>query len=325
MKEFPSVSDDGVYDTSRPNVRRSMALLALGALVGLAIAGYGLFTAKGTRSRSVPPEAVALVNQRPVLRSDFMTQAQVQFAVPYDELTVEQRAATLEDMLAEELRMQRGLEIDLPSYDPDVRSALVAGVELEVAADVLAQQPTDEQLHAFYEANKGKYSSEGVLRLRDLVVSEDESRNHKEALAVAASAILALRGGTPLATVIQQYRLKDSGRLTNAGKVDIDDIFEFAVQAKFTPKLFEALKPLNAGQVSEPVEEADGAHLIYVMARRRPLAQGFDAAKNSVWSDYKAAAQARVNKGNLEYLRNRADILIAPEYVDAEVKARAKL
>ena len=318
------MSDDGVYDTTRPDVRRSMALLALGALVGLAIAGYGLFTARGTRSRSVPPEAVALVNQRPILRSDFMAQAQAQFALPFDELTVEQRATTLEDMLAEELRMQRGLEIDLPSYDPDVRSALVAGVELEVAADVVAQQPTDEQLHAFYEANKSKYSSEGVLRLRDLVVTEDGTRDHKEALAAAKSAIMALRGGTPLGTVIQQYRLRDSGRLVNGGKVDVDDIFEFAVEAKFTPRLSEALKPLNAGDVSEAVEEADGVHLVYVMARRRPLAQGFDAAKNAVWSDYKTAAQARVNKGNLEYLRDRADILIAPEYATAEVKARAR-
>jgi len=300
-----------------------MALLALGALVGLALAGYGLFTAQGTRSRSVPPEAVALVNQRPILRSDFMAQAQAQYTMPFDELTIEQRTATLEDMLAEELRMQRGLEIDLPSYDPDVRAALVAGVELEVSADVVAQLPTDEQLRAFYEANKAKYSTEGVLRLRDLVVIEDGARDHKAALAAAKSAIAALRGGTSLATVIQQYRLRDSERLMNGGKVDLDDLFEFAVAAKFTPKLFEALQPLNAGDVSEAVEESDGVHLVYVLARRRPLAQGFEAAKNAVWSDYKTAAQARVNKGNLEYLRNRADVLIAPEYAAAEGKAHA--
>ena len=317
--------DQGIYDTSRANVRRSMAMLALGAAVGLLIAGYGLFTARGTRSRSVPAEAVALVNQRPILRSDFMAQAEGQYAKPFAELTQPQRAATLEDMLAEELRMQRGLEIDLPSYDPDVRAALVAGVELEVAADVLAQQPTDEQLRTFYESNRGKYSSEGLVQLRDLVVTEDATRDHKEALAAASRAIAALRGGTALANVIQQYRLKDSGRLMNGGKVDVEDIFEFALQAKFSPKLYEALKPLNAGEVSEPVEDSDGVHVIYVAARRRPLAQGFDAAKNAVWSDYKAALQARVNRGNLEYLRNRADILIAPDYAQAETQAHAKL
>lgn len=316
---------DGVYDISQPNVRRSMALLALGALIGLVIAGYGLFTARGTRSHSVPPEAVALVNQRPVLRSDFMAQAQVQYAMPFDELTLEQRTATLEDMLAEELRMQRGLEIDLPSYDPDVRAALVAGVELEVAADVLAQQPTDEQLHTFYEATKSQYSTEGVLRLRDMVVIEDAARDHKEAQTAANTAMMALRGGTPLATVMQQYRLKDSGRLKSGSKIDVDDMFEFAVRAKLTPRLFAALDPLNAGDVSEPVEESDGFHLVYVVARRRPLAQDFESARNSIWAAYKAAAQARVNKGNVQYLRNRADILIAPDYAAAEKQASAKL
>jgi parvulin-like peptidyl-prolyl isomerase len=302
-----------------------MIMLAAGALIGLGIAGYGLFTAKGTRSRSVPAEAVALINQRPVLRSDFETQAQVQYAMPFDELTLEQRAATLEDMIAEELRMQRGLEIDLPSYDPDVRAGLVAGVELEVAADVLAQQPTDEQLRSYYQANRAKYSSEGVMRLRDLVIPEDSHHSRAEALAEAKLVVAALRGGTPLASVIQQHKLKDSGRLMNGGKVDIEDIFEFAVKAKFTPRLFEAVTPLNAGEASEPVNESDGVHVIYVMQRRRAVAQGFEAAANSVWTDYKAAARAHVNKGNLEYLRNRADILIAPEYVQAEQRAHAQM
>ena len=316
------MSDEGIYDISQPSVRRSMIMLAAGALIGLAIAGYGLFTARGTRSRTVPPEAVALVNQRPVLRSDFMAQAQAQFSLPFDKLSLAQRTQTLEDMLAEELRTQRGLEIDLPSYDPDVRAALVAGVEIEVAADVLAQQPTDEQLHALYEANKGKYSSEGIMRLRDLIVTEGPNRNRSDALAAATAAAAALRGGTSLASVMQRYNLHDSGRFTNNGVVDTEDIFEFAVQAKVDPKLFAAIAPLNSGEVSEPVEETDGVHLVYVVMRRRAVAQGYEAAANTVWNDYKAAAQARVNKGNLKYLRNRADILIAPEYVESELKAR---
>src|SRR5271155_2950543 len=125
-----------------------MVLLASGALIGLAIAGYGLFTAKGTRSRSVPPEAIALVNQRQILRSDFMTQTQTEFTSPFAQTSHEQREKVLEDMINEELMVQRGLEIDLPSYDPDVRNALLAGVELEVTADVLAQQPTTAELRA---------------------------------------------------------------------------------------------------------------------------------------------------------------------------------
>ena len=55
--------------------RRSTLMMAGGAILGLVIAGYGLFTAKGTVVHRVPPEDAALVNQRPILMSDLIAQA----------------------------------------------------------------------------------------------------------------------------------------------------------------------------------------------------------------------------------------------------------
>jgi len=296
---------DEFFDVSKVSVRRSMVLLASGAIIGLIIAGYGLFTAKGTRSRAVPPEAVALVNQRQILRSDFMTQAQGQFAVPFAQTSMAQRQQTIEAMVDEELMMQRGLEIDLPSYDPDVRNALVAGVELEVTADVLAQQPTPEQLRAYYEQHKDRYSSEGVMQLRDMVATARDS---------TARAAEDLRHGQPLETVIKQYGLKDSGRLMDAGHIDTGDIFQFAVRAKLDDVLYQAAAPLKSGEVSEPVPRSDGVHLIVMIQHRLPVPQSFEQASDRVWSDLKKEAQAKVQAANLAYLRSRADIMIAPEY-----------
>jgi parvulin-like peptidyl-prolyl isomerase len=302
------------FDLRKTSVRRSMVLLGSGALIGLLIAGYGLFTAKGTRSRGVPPEAVALVNQRPILRSDFMTQAQTQFTVPFAQNTPEQRHKVLEDMLNEELMMQRGLEIDLPSYDPDVRNALVAGVELEVTADVLAQQPTPEELRAYYDLHKDKYSSEGVMQLRDLVVKTDAAQPLAAAHATAAQAVAALRKDQALEAVIKKYALIDSGHFMDAGHVDTGDIFQFAVRAKTDDATFNATLPLKDGEVSEPIDESDGVHLILMLKHRFPVAQSFEEASNRVWTDLKNEAQSKVNAANISYLRSRADIIIAPEY-----------
>jgi hypothetical protein len=301
------------FDIHNPSVRRSMVLLAAGALIGLAIAGYGLFTAKGTRSHGVPPEAIALVNQRQILRSDFMTQTQAQFTVPFEQSTLEQRHKVLEDMINEELMMQRGLEIDLPSYDPAVRNALVAGVELEVTADVLAQQPTSEQLRAYYEAHKDKYSSEGVMQLRDLVAKTDAA--HAEAArATAAAAIAALRKGQPLEAVSRKFGLVDSGRFMDSGHVDTGNIFQFAVRAKTDDATYNATLPLKDGEVSDPIPLADGVHLVAMIKHRFPVAQSFEEATNGVWTDVKNEAQARVNAANLAYLRSRADIVVDAEY-----------
>jgi parvulin-like peptidyl-prolyl isomerase len=301
------------FDISKPSVRRSMTLLASGALIGLAIAGYGLFTAKGTRWSAVPPEAVALVNQRQILRSDFMTQAQAQFALPFAQTTREQRRSVLEDMINEELMVQRGLEIDLPSYDPDVRNALVAGVELEVTADVLSQQPTPDELRAYYERHSDKYSTEGVMQLRDLVVKTDASHPMPAARATALAAVAALRRGQPPGAVITRFDLADSGRFMDAGHADTGDIFQFALRAKLDDTLYQATLPLRDGEVSDPVAESDGVHLIVMIKHRFPVQQTFEEAGNQVWTDVKKEAQAKVRSANLTYLRSRADIVLAAE------------
>jgi hypothetical protein len=307
---------DEFFDLSKPSVRRSLVLLASGALIGLALAGYGLFTAKGTRSRNVPPEAVALVNQRQILRSDFMTQTQTEFTSPFAATTREQRKKVLAEMIDEELMVQRGLEIDLPSYDPDVRNALVAGVELEVSADVLAQQPTEAELRAYYAQHKDKYSTEGVMQLRDLLIRTDASHPAASALVAAEQAVASLHRGQPLDVVIKRFELVDSGRFMDAGHVDTGDIFQFAVRAKLDDSLYAAALPLKDGETSDPVQESDGVHVIVMIRHHFPVPQTFEEASNRVWTDARNEAQAKVRSANLAYLRSRADIMVAPGVVE---------
>jgi parvulin-like peptidyl-prolyl isomerase len=209
--------------------------------------------------------------------------------------------------------MQRGLEIDLPGYDPDVRNALVAGVELEITADVLARQPTPEELHAYYDAHKDRYSSEGVMQLRDLVVKTDAAHPAGAALATATQAVAALRRGEALETVTQRFALTDSGRFMEGGHVDAGDLFQFAVRAKTDDATFRATLALKAGEISDPITLADGVHLIVMIKHRFPVAQTFEQAGDRVWADLKKEAQARVVAANIAYLRSRADILRAPD------------
>jgi parvulin-like peptidyl-prolyl isomerase len=309
----PDLSSSAFIEAPKPQVRRSMLCYALGALIGLALAGYGLFTAKGTRSHSVPPEALALVNGRPILRSDFMTQVQSQFAAPFAQSTPEQRRQVFEDMLAEELQVQRGLEIDLPSFDPDVRAAMAAGVQLEITADVAAEQPNDNELREYYEANKGKYVGEGVMRVRDLVANT---------MANAQEAVVALRAGTPLEQVMQRYRLADSGKLMDAGHTDTGEIFEFAAKAKLGPTGYAAAAALQNGQTSDPIPQGDGAHVIVMIEHRMPVQENYAAAADQVWTDFKNDAQARVREANVRYLRSRADILLSTDARALEAKAK---
>jgi hypothetical protein len=131
----------GFWDFRRVNQARSITLFSLGAAIGLGIAGFGLLTSKGTATHVVPPENVALVNQRPILRTDFIAQTETELGKPFGEATIAERLKVLDEMIREELFVQRGLELDFPGTDPDTRTALVAAVEQQVVADVTIHQP----------------------------------------------------------------------------------------------------------------------------------------------------------------------------------------
>jgi hypothetical protein len=316
------------FDPSKPQRRRSMVLLSLGALLGLVVAGYGLFTAKGTRSHWVPPEDLALVNNRPILRSDFMTQVETQFTIAFAQSTPAQRKQVLDDMLTEELLVQRGLEIDLPSFDPDVRSTMGAGVELEISADVLAQQPTDQQLRAYYASHMSKYRSAGWLRMRDLVAkSIGGTQTVAQALSNAQRAVTALRGAAPVAQVIAQviaqvmerYRMEDSGALLDAGHVDTGEIFEFAARTKLGADVYAAATNLRAGQVSDAIPQSDGVHVVVMVEHHFPVQEDYATAADQVWMDFKKEALARGRDAEVRYLRSRADILLSADAGALEV------
>jgi parvulin-like peptidyl-prolyl isomerase len=278
--------------------RRSLVLFACGALIGLLFAGYSLFTAKGTRTSTVPTEAMALINGRPILRSDFTTQVQALFSVPFDQTTSEQRRKVLDDMIAEELSVQRGVEIDLPSFDPEVRAAMVAGVELEVTANVLAQQPSREKLREWYEKHKDQYATNATFRLRDLVA---------HAAADATKAVAALRSGKPSEYVAKEFGLEDSGRL------DTGIVFDFAAKAKLEAPVYAAASRLTAGSVSDPVVAADGVHIVIMTEHRASEPQAFEAVAERVLTDYKKQAHDQVLRSSVEFMRGRADIQLSDD------------
>lgn len=290
------------------NPRRSLILFAAGATLGLVIAGIGLFTAAGTRVSGVPAEDVALINGRHILRSDFIAQTQVETALPFAQTTKEQRLKVLNEMVDEELLVQRGLEVDLAASDPDVRAAEVAGVQLQVDADVLAQQPSDEQLEAYFTTHKDKYSAEGIMALRDLIIRPDESLSAEQAGAKAKEAAEAFRKGRDSDDIAATFGLKDSGKLERG------DLFDFAVKIKLSPVLYAAAEALSTRQAAGPIVEAGNVHLILMEKHDAGPVRSFAQVRDAVMQDYKKEEQTRVENADLKYLKGKGDIRLAPEY-----------
>ncbi|HMH28887.1 MAG TPA: peptidylprolyl isomerase [Steroidobacteraceae bacterium] len=167
-------------DPSQISNPRSFVLMAAGVLIGLVLAGYSLFTARSASNLIVPAEDVALVNQQPVSRADYLALLQTLYGVDLSHATQEQRHKVLDDMIREELFVQRGKELDVASADPDVRSALVNAVELEIAENAITSQPSEAALRQFFETHQDRYVSEGVMRVKDLVNGRDSGKTKGE-------------------------------------------------------------------------------------------------------------------------------------------------
>jgi PPIC-type PPIASE domain/SurA-like N-terminal domain len=286
-------------DVGRANSRRSFVFMGCGAVVGLMMAGYSLFTARGTSTLSVPPEDVALVNQQPISRSDYLLQLQTLYGVDLRHATAAQRRKVLDDMIREELFVQRGKELDVASTDPDVRAAMVNSVEMEIAADAVTSQPTETQLRAYYASHRARYASEGIITMRDYVFAPGEPK-------AAAEAAEALKRTPPTPALIARWHGSDSGKVA-------DEEFYFAAKIHLGEALFETARNLPDGGVSAPIARADAIHVLYMFRNNKPVPFDFDAARDQVLTDYRNDAIGHLRTGDEAFLRKRANVLIADD------------
>lgn len=281
-------------DISVLNYNRAMALMVFGALAGLFLAAYALFTAKGTSTLIVPPEDVALVNQQPIVRSDYVAQLRALYDVSPAQATPEQRRKVLEDMIREELFVQRGIELDVANSSPEVRMALVSAVEQQSATDAMTAVPAAEKLLAYYNANKARYSSDGYFIAREIVFPTTIGPQIEAARGLGADQAMARFGG------------HDSKRIAGPE-------FYFAAPVHLGEALAKLAVALPDGGVSAPVSLPDGVHLVYMEKNVRPEALEFAKAEAKVLEDYRLENARRMQVHEQEFLRKRANVLIADD------------
>jgi hypothetical protein len=281
-----------------PSARRSLILCALGALIGLAIAGLGLFTAKGTRSSGVPAEDVALVNQVPILMSDYVLQLRALDDVSLSAATPAQKRKVLEDMIREELYVQRGIELGMQADTTEVRTALVGAVEAQSAADATMAQPTEADLQAYYQANREVFADEGSMVLDDHILPATAT---PRAIAAARAALVAGHGDAA--------RERQAAPLS--GKMAQGTEFYFAARIHLGNRLFAVARAMHPGEVSAPVALPDGVHLLVMKANKMPVPPPFELVRDRVLTAYVEAQTKLLTSANERFLRKRADIQTA--------------
>lgn len=289
--------------------RRPVALGLAAAVAGLVVAGFGVFHPAPRDLTAAPPGDVALVNQQPILMSDFIDETQNAIGGQFSDATPAQKAKVLQGMIDQELLVQRALALNLPEEDTNVRESLADGVNNQIVASVLANPPNEDALRAYFAAHRADYASKGLMNLTDLVLHvggyENVDQSVEQAMADAAQAVYELRSGSTLDYVQQHFSMMDSGKVSG-------DTLDFAAQIHLGPKLFAAAQGLSDGQVSEPIADRDGVHVLVMHHRVAPIPADFDSVRNNVYNDYLKAEEAQQQQANLKFLRSTAQVIIAP-------------
>lgn len=283
------------FAANRVSATRSLALMAFGAVTGLVLAGYSLFTAHSTTTLFVPADDVALVNQQPITRADYYAQTQTDYGIDFPKATLSERKRVLNDMIREELFVQRGKELDVAETDPDVRAAMVNSVEQMAAADVMTAKPDQAKLHAYYNTHLDRYAEEGIMTVKDLVFEKAGDANQ---------AMGAIQGGSPVPAALERFHGRDSGK-------ENGDDFYFAAKIHLGDKLFAVARSLPTGGISSPVDMADGAHVLVMTKNKLPQPRDFQTALPQLLDDYRNDGIKRVMLQYNAFLKKRANILIA--------------
>jgi hypothetical protein len=212
-------------------------------------------------------------------------------------------------MIDDELMVQRNLALDLPEQDTDVRMAMIDGVTSQVNAGVVATDVTDEELIGFYNAHRDKYTSSGSMTLNDLVLHvggfENTDQTIEQAMADAKQAVYEMRSGATQDYIKEHFGFVESGKVSGEEE-------DFAAKLHLGPKLYAIASAMADGEISEPVADSDGVHVMVMQQRRQPVFADFASVRNNVFSDYVASQQAKAQAENLKFLRGNAQILLAP-------------
>ena len=270
----------------------SVGWLIVGAIGGLAAAAYGLLE-RPQNLLPLPDTAVASVNGTPLTSAQL--NAALQSALPRDQIaTDEQRAQMVSQLIDEELLVQRGVDLGMPTTEPSVRAAIVQSMVASVTAEADAADPSDDELRQFLTAHPDRYTYSNALRV-DAWIADEEAAARQ---------------------LVAKLRQTDSVEVDDSTR-RVPGLPETAVPLQrlrmfIGPAIAAAAAEMPAG--SSAVFARQGRwYVIRVLEHVDAQLADLEAVRSQVLLDYRRAAADQRLADYLERLRSDADVRLAEQ------------
>ena len=266
--------------------------LAIGALVGLVAAGYGVLR-QSSGGSELPESAVASVNEI-LIGQDNFERSLARFTSPNSSASEEDKARMLQRLIDDELLVQRGVELGMTESDTEVRAAIVNSLIASITAEADSASPTDEQLEQYLADNSERFSYTSRLHV-EAWETDIES--------VAQEAATALRAGEAVTT-----------------SDDIGAVPDLPPGLMSADMLRNYLGPAITAAAADMPEDSSAVFarrgrwlVVRVVAKERAYVTELDAIRNRVLLDYRRNLADEMLEGYIDNLRQRADITVSDQ------------
>ena len=267
----------------------SLLWLAVGAIAGLAAAGYGLLERSGSGS-GLPPGAVAVVNDA-VIESRQLEGAIAQLArAGTTDVPTTAKADLLQSLIDEELLVQRGIDLGMVTSELTVRSAIVESLIASVTAEADAADPDDAELDAFMQENADRYTYASAIRLEAWTTDD-------EAIARQFVQQLESSGGTASSELVPVPGLPTA-------PAPLERLRMF-----LGPAIAAAAADIPAGN-SAVFARQGRWYVVHVLEHAEATLASLDSIRSQVLLDYRRALADERLQVYLEELRRSADIVV---------------
>lgn len=217
----------------------------------------------------------------------------------------------IEDFIQEEIYYREALALGLDKDNPVIRRHLRQKMEF-LSEDIAAQEdPTEEELHAFHDANPDTFREEARLSFRHIFFNTD-IRGHAAADDADAALVALTSTGNTAATSEYGDPLMFPGEFGLASEREISD--------QFGSLFIGQLLSLDKGRWSEPVESGFGLHLVFIDERIDSYVPPLKSVRDAVVREWREARRQELNAAFYDGLRPRYSVVIErPEWLVADL------
>ncbi len=282
--------------------RYTYILLGTGAAVGILLAAAGALVPTAS---DFSGNVVARVNGKAITSQDLDFALGRRTGDSHSVATHAERLAVLQQLIDQELLIQRGVEIGLLDSDLTVRKALAGAMIDATVADVLAKEPSEEELHTFYTSHKAVFTVPARVHVQQIYCSGDGDLTTALTRAEQASTALALGMSFPEAR--ERYGDEDPVPIPNAL------LPPNVLRRDLGPTLTSAALAMQVGDISPPLQSPSGYHILRLMERQPEQVQPYQTVREEVKAEYFRRGRDEALQHYLDDLRQKATIVRSPQ------------